>query len=68
MLRARENKAAVMEVVEAKGERLVGGVWGEVRRGVQEECEGRGSLELGGLPEFTDEVVGRMSGGWSWVD
>ncbi|XP_014559005.1 hypothetical protein COCVIDRAFT_35815 [Bipolaris victoriae FI3] len=68
MLRARENKAAVMEVVEARGERLVGSVWGEVRRGVQEECEGRGSLELGGLPEFTDEVVGRMSGGWSWVD
>ncbi|EUC49494.1 hypothetical protein COCMIDRAFT_84610 [Bipolaris oryzae ATCC 44560] len=67
-VRVRENKAAVEELVEAKGERLVVGVWGMVRLGVDEDCEVRGSLGLGGLREFTDEVVGRMSGGWAWVD
>ncbi|EMD66129.1 hypothetical protein COCSADRAFT_353171 [Bipolaris sorokiniana ND90Pr] len=67
-IKVRESKAAVKELVGARGEKLIVGVWGMVRKGVDDECEVRGSLGLGSLPEFTDRVVGGMSGGWSWVD
>ncbi|EMD94864.1 hypothetical protein COCC4DRAFT_64227 [Bipolaris maydis ATCC 48331] len=66
--RARESKSLVDEAVRATGESLPSGVWGLLRRGVDDECEARGCLGLARLPEFTDRVVGGMSGGWSWVD
>ncbi|KAI4942627.1 hypothetical protein J4E91_010022 [Alternaria rosae] len=67
-MRMKENKAAVVELLEAKSMKLAHGALCGVKREVDEDCERRGSLLLGTIPEFTNELVGGFSGRWSWVD
>ena len=36
--------------------------------GVEEDCEKRGSLLLGTIPEFTHSAIQAMSEKWSWTE
>ncbi|KAI4944351.1 hypothetical protein J4E86_009409 [Alternaria arbusti] len=67
-MRMEESKAAVVELLQAKGMNLAHGALCGMKRAVDEDCERRGSLLLGTIPEFTNELVGGFSGRWSWVD
>ena len=67
-MRMEESKAAVVELLQAKGMKLAHGALCGMKRAVDEDCERRGSLLLGSIPEFTNELVGGFSGRWSWVD
>ncbi|KAI4922956.1 hypothetical protein J4E90_001392 [Alternaria incomplexa] len=67
-MRMEESKAAVVELLQAKGMKLAHGALCGMKRAVDEDCERRGSLLLGTIPEFTNELVGGFSGRWSWVD
>ena len=67
-MRMEESKAAVVELLQAKGMKLAHGALCGMKRAVDEDCERRRSLLLGTIPEFTNEVVGGFSGRWSWVD
>ncbi|KAI4913223.1 uncharacterized protein J4E92_009846 [Alternaria infectoria] len=67
-MRMEESKAAVVELLQAKEMKLAHGALCGMKRAVDEDCERRGSLLLGTIPEFTNELVGGFSGRWSWVD
>lgn len=67
-MRMEENKAAVAELLEARSMKPAAGVFFGVKQEVDEECEKRGSLLLGTIPEFTYDLVRGFSGRWSWVD
>jgi hypothetical protein len=67
-MRMTENKAAVVELLEARGMKLAAGAFLGAKQEVDEDCEKRGSLLLGTIPEFTYDLVRGFSGRWSWVD
>jgi hypothetical protein len=67
-MRMEENKATILRLLEAKSMKVTAGAFFGVKWAIDEDCEGRGSLLLGTIPEFTDELIGGLSERWSWVD
>ncbi|KNG45596.1 hypothetical protein DDE82_000449 [Stemphylium lycopersici] len=67
-LRMEERKAAVLELLEARNMKTPRSTWPEVKKAVDKDCEDRGSLLLGTIPDFTYEIARSMSQKWSWVD
>jgi hypothetical protein len=66
--RMEENKASILRLLEARSMKATAGAFFGVQRAIDEDCEGRGSLLLGTIPEFTDELIEGLSERWSWVD
>ena len=67
-LRMEESKGAVLELLKARDLKAPQSTWPDVKQAVDEDCENRGSLLLGTIPEFTYEIARSMSQKWSWVD
>ena len=67
-LQVTQNKAAVSELLEARKLKMPGFTYLSVKQAIDDDCEQRGSLLLGTIPEFSNQIVRSFSQEWSWVD
>ena len=67
-LQMEANKAAVDELLATRKLKLRVGSYSAAKKAVDEDCGSRGSLLLGTIPEFSNDVFCKFSKKWSWVD
>jgi hypothetical protein len=63
-----DNREAIEDLLAANNMVVKKGSWMDAQYGVELDCEKRGSLLLGTIPEFTQHVAGGFSGKWSWTE
>lgn len=63
-----KSRLALVELVDADGMVIPNAVWKSAAQAIADDCEKRGSLTLGLIPEFSAAFRQNLSSNWSWVD
>jgi hypothetical protein len=63
-----ESRASMEELLAANGMAVPKRSWYDAQFGVEEDCEERGNLLLGTIPEFTQAAVQGFSSARSWTE